>query len=124
MAISLSSTLRTARADAITTNAGSGAKLVIYTAAYGATLVTCTWSATIAGGAVAGVLTLNAIPAGTATGAGTAAVARIYKSDGVTMVMEGLTVGTSGSNVNITNLTIAINDTVTVTSGTITEGNA
>lgn len=124
MAIALNSTLRSTRADAITTFAGSGAKLVIYTAAYGATLVTCTWAAAIAGAASGGALTLNAIPAGTATGAGTAAIARIYKSDGVTMVMEGLTVGTSGANVNITNLSIAVSDTVTVTSGTITEGNA
>lgn len=124
MAITLNTTLRNNRADEITSFAGSGAKLVIYTAAYGATLVTCTWAAAIAGSASSGALTLNAIPAGTATGAGTAAIARIYQSDGTTMVMEGLTVGTSGSNVNITNLTIAVNDTVTVTSGTITEGNA
>jgi hypothetical protein len=68
-------------------------------------------------------LTLSAITAGTATAAGTAAIARIYKSDGTTMVIEGLTVGVSASNINITNTTIAISDTVTVTSATITEGN-
>lgn len=124
MAITLSTTLRNARADAITTNAGTSAKLVIYTAAYAATLVTCICNAAqFAPAAVNGVLTLSAISAGTATGAGTAAIARIYKSDGVTMVAEGLTVGVGTFNINITNTTIAVSDTVTVTSATITEGN-
>ena len=40
------------------------------------------------------------------------------------MVIEGLTVGVSGSNIIITNTTVSINDTVTVTAATITEGNA
>ena len=125
MAISLNSTLRSNRADAITTFAGTSAKLRIYTAAYGAQLVECVCNASaFAGAAVTGVLTLNAISPGTATGAGTAAIARIYKSDGVTMVIEGLTVGTGSFNINITNTTIAVSDTVTVTSATITEGNA
>ena len=124
MAITLSTVLRTARADAITTNAGASAKQRIYTAAYAAPLVDCVCNAGgLAPGAVNGVLTLSAISPGTATGAGTAAVARLYKSDGVTMVMEGLTVGTGSFNINITNTAIAVNDTVTVTSATITEGN-
>src|SRR5574343_163203 len=125
MAIALNSTLRSNRADQITTFAGTSAKLRIYTAAYGALLVECICNASaFAGAASNGVLTLSAISTGTATGAGTAAIARIYKSDGTTMVIEGLTVGTSGSNINITNTTIAVNDTVSVTSATITEGNA
>lgn len=123
MAITLSSTLRNARADAITTNAGANAKLRIYTAAYAATLVDCVCSATLTPAASGGVLTFNAISAGTATGAGTAAIARLYKSDGTTMVIEGLTVGTSGQNVVLTNATIAVSDTVTITSAVITEGN-
>ncbi len=125
MAISLSTTLRNTRADAITTNAGTSAKLRIYTASYAALLVECVCSASaLAAAASGGVLTLNAISAGTATGAGTAAIARILKSDGSTMVIEGLTVGTSGANINLTNTSIAVNDTVTITSATITEGNA
>ncbi len=125
MAITLNSTLRSNRADQISTFAGTSAKLRIYTAAYGAQLVECICNASaFAAAASGGVLTLNAISAGTATGSGTAAIARIYKSDGTTMVIEGLTVGVSASNINITNTTIATNDTVTVTSATITEGNA
>jgi hypothetical protein len=124
MAITLATTLRNNRADQITTFAGTSAKIRIYTAAYASALVDCVCSASaFAAAASGGVLTLNAITAGTASAAGTAAIARIYKSDGTTMVIEGLTVGVSASNINITNTTIAVSDTVTVTSATITEGN-
>ena len=125
MAITLNSTLRNNRADQITSFAGTSAKIRIYTAAYATALCDVVCNATaFAAAASGGVLTLNAMTGpGTATGAGTAAIARIYKSDGTTMVIEGLTVGTSGTNIVITNTTIAVNDTVTVTSATITEGN-
>jgi hypothetical protein len=125
MTITLNTTLRNNRADQITTFAGTSAKLRIYTAAYASELVECICDATaFAAAASGGVLTLNAISTGTATGAGTAAIARIYKSDGTTIVIEGLTVGVSASNINITSTTIAISDTITVTSATITEGNS
>lgn len=124
MAITLATTLRNNRADQITTFAGTSAKLRIYTAAYATQLVECVCSASaFAAAASGGVLTLNTISAGTASAAGTAAIARFYKSDGTTMAIEGLTVGVSASNINITNTTIAVSDTVTVTSATITEGN-
>lgn len=124
MAITLNTTLRNNRLDAITTFAGTSAKLRIYTAAYGSQLVECVCNASaFAAAASGGVLTLNAISAGTAGAAGTAAIARFYKSDGTTMVIEGLTVGTSGTNIIISNTTIAVSDTVTVTSATITDGN-
>lgn len=125
MAVSLNVTLRNNRADQITSFAGTSAKLRIYTAAYGTLIVECICSASaFAPAAAGGVLTLNAISAGTAGNSGTAAIARIYKSDGTTIVIEGLTVGTSGSNINLTNVTITAADTVTITSATITEGNA
>jgi len=125
MAITLNTTLRNNRADQITTFAGTSAKLRIYTAAYASELVECICDATaFAAAASGGVLTLNAISTGTASAAGTAAIARIYNSDGTTIVIEGMTVGISASNINITNTTIGIGDTVTVTSATITEGNA
>lgn len=126
MAISMATTLRNNRLDQITSFAGTSAKIRIYTAAYASPLCDVICNATaFAAGASGGILTLNAMTgSGTATGAGTAAIARIYKSDGTTMVLEGLTVGTSGSNINITNTTIAVSDTVTVSSASITEGNA
>lgn len=123
MAITLAATLRNNRADQITAFAGAGAKLRVYTAAYGALLYESTCAATFAPAASGGVLTANAIGNATATGAGTAAIARLYKSDGTTMVTEGLTVGTSGTNVVITNTTIAVNDVITTSSFTIAEGN-
>jgi hypothetical protein len=125
MTIALNTTLRNNRADQITSFAGTSAKLRIYTAAYATQLVECVCDATaFAAAASGGVLVLNSITAGVATGAGTAAIARIYKSDGTTMVIEGMTVGITASNINITNTTIGISDTITVTSATITEGNA
>jgi hypothetical protein len=122
MAITLNTTLRNARSTAIVTEAGATAKLTVYTAAYGAVLYTSTCAATL-GTVSGGVLTFNAVGNATATGAGTAAIARLFKTDGTTMVIEGLTVGTSGTNIIITNTTIAVSDVVTTTSGTITEGN-
>ena len=125
MAVSLATTLRNNRADQITSFAGTSAKLRIYTSAYGTQLVECVCSASaFAAAASSGVLTLNAISNGTASNTGTAAIARIYKSDGTTLVMQGLTVGTSGSNINISNTSINSGDIVSVTSATITEGNA
>lgn len=122
MAITLNTTLRNARATAIVTEAGATAKLTVYTAAYGAVLYTSTCAATL-GTVAAGVLTFNAVGDATATGAGTAAIARLFKTDGTTMVIEGLTVGTSGTNIVITNTTIAVSDVVTTSAGTVTEGN-
>jgi len=123
MAISLNSTLRNNRANQITTFAGAGALLRVYTAGGGTLLYTSTCAATFAPAASGGVLTANAIGNATAVAAGTAALARLYQSDGTTLVMDGLTVGTSGTNVVITNTAIAINDVVTTASCTITEGN-
>lgn len=125
MAVSLNTTLRNNRADQITSFAGTSAKLRIYTAAYATQLVECVCNASaFAGAASSGVITLNAISDGTATGTGTAAIARIYKSDGSTQVMQGLTVGTSGSNINLSSLGITTGDVVSITSASITEGNA
>ena len=124
MTIALNAMLRNARADQITAFAGAGAILRIYTASYASALVDCVCSATLAPAASGGVLTLNALAAGVATGAGTAAIARLYKSDATTVVIGGLTVATASANINITNTTIAVNDSVTVTTATITEGNA
>lgn len=123
MPISLSLALRNARAQAIVTDAGATAKLSVYTAGFATLLYTSTCAATL--GTVAnGVITLNAVGNATAAAAGVAALARLFKTDGTTLVADGLTVAVSGQNVNITNTTIAVNDVVTTSGGTITEGNA
>jgi hypothetical protein len=123
MAITLNTTLRNARATAIVTESGANAKLSVYTSGYGALLYTSTCAATL-GTVSGGVLTLNAVGNATASGSGTAAIARLFKSDGTTMVIEGLTVGTSGTHIVVTNTTIAVSEIVTTSAGTITEGNA
>ena len=122
MAVSLASTLRNTRADAITTFAGNGAKLRLYTAG-AVQLVELICGTPLAGASSGGVLTLNAITAGTAGATGTATNASLYKSDGTTLVMSGLTVGTSGSNINLSSVAISTSDSVAISSATITEGN-
>ena len=122
MAITLNTPLRNARATDIVTEAGATAKLSVYTASYATLLYTSTCAATL-GTVSGGVLTFNAVRNATAGAAGAAAIARLFKTDGTTMVIEGLTVGTSGTNIVITNTTIAVSDTVTTSSATITEGN-
>jgi len=128
MAVSLATTLRNTRADAITTYAGTSAKLRIYTASYATLLVEliCSGSA-FAAGASGGVLTLNAVANGVAVAGGTAAIARFLKSDGSTMVIEGITVTDSGGagplKLDQTGTTISSGQTVSLSSGTITEGN-
>jgi hypothetical protein len=123
MAITLNSTLRSARSTAIVTEAGATAKLSVYTAGYATLLYTSTCAATL-GTVAAGTLTFNAVGDATAIAAGTAAIARLFKTDGTTMVIEGMSVGTSGTNIIINNTTIAISDVITTSSGTIVEGNA
>jgi len=122
MAITLSSTLRSARSTAIITEAGANAKLSVYTAGYASLLYTSTCAAVL-GIESGGTLTFNAVGDATAVAAGTAAIARLFKTDGITMVIEGMSVGTSGTNIIITNTTIGIGDVVTTSSGTIVEGN-
>jgi hypothetical protein len=73
MAISMNTTLRNNRLDQITSFAGTSAKLRIYTAAYATLLCECICNASaFAAAASGGVLTLNAVSAGTAAAAGTA----------------------------------------------------
>lgn len=123
MAVSLNTTLRNDRADAIATFAGNGAKLRIYTSG-AVQLVECVCGTPFAGAASSGILTLSSITAGTAGATGTANNASIYKADGTTLIVSGLTVGTTGSNVNLSSTTITTGDNVAITSATITEGNA
>jgi hypothetical protein len=123
MAVSMNVDLRNARADQITSFAGNSAIVRIYTAGYAGELADCVCGTPLAPAAAGGTLTFNAFTPAATTGAGVAAIARLYKSDGVTMVMEGLTVAESGANINLSTTTIASGDELTITSATITEGN-
>jgi PAB1-binding protein PBP1 len=82
-------------------------------------LVTLTFGATAFGASVNGVATANAITAGTAVAAGTATFARLFRSDGTTVVCD-LSVGTSGSDVNLNTTTISVGLQVSISSMTFT----
>lgn len=130
MTVGMSTGLRNARLDAITTTAGASALLRIYDGTRPATgaaattkLAELTCNATFAPAASGGVLTLNSIANGTALATGTATWARIVKSDGTTQVLD-CSVGTSGADINLATVSIVTNATVSITSATITEGNA
>jgi hypothetical protein len=131
MAIAYSTAIRNARMDAITTAAGASALLRIYDGTRPATggtattlLAELTCNATFAPAASGGVLTLNSITQDSSANAtGTATWFRIVKSDGTTHVLDG-SVGTSGSDLNLTTTSIVATQPVSVSSFVLTEGNA
>jgi hypothetical protein len=134
MAVKFATNLRNARADAITTFAGSSALIRIYDGTRPASpatavstqnlLATLTCNATFAAAASNGVLTLNAITQDSSADAtGTASWFRMVKSDGSTVVMDG-DVGTSGADLNLNTTSIVSGGPVSITSFTVTEGNS
>ena len=137
MALAYKATIRQAMLDAITTAAGNAALLRIYDGSRPATNGTATTllaeltcgtpfasaaAGTTDGGAV--TLTLGSITQdASANATGTATWFRIVKADGTTFVMDG-SVGTSGSDLNLTTTSIVSTQPVSVTSFVITEANA
>lgn len=119
MAVTYSTTLKNTRMSDVVAEIGSGGKLVIGTAGMAATLATLNLSAT-AGTVAGGILTFNSITSATATGTGTAAEAKI--TDGTNDIVTGMTVSTSGANINLSSTGITAGDTVAITSGSITHG--
>ena len=122
MAVTYSTGVKTARMSAVITEIDSGAgagKLVIRDSS-NAVLVTITLTDPC-GTASSGVLTFDFDPdiSATATGTGTAHNAIIANSSDVTMI-SGLTVGTSGSDINLDNTSITTGQTVTITTASIT----
>lgn len=120
MAVTYSNTVKQARMTAVRDqiDGGSGPGILeIGTAAMGTTLATITLgdpSGTVAG---AGVLTLSGFPRSdtAADATGTAAAARIRDSNG-NVVISGLTVGLSGTDVILDSLSITSGQTVTINS--------
>jgi hypothetical protein len=132
MAVTHATALRTdfanlATGTTTTFAAGTGQKIIIYsgtaptnanTALSGntaiATITALTW-----GAGSAGVATLSGSTADSAAVGGTASFYRRTKSDGTTVIEQGLC-GTSGSDMNLSSLTIAAGANVSITSGTYT----
>lgn len=124
MAVVYSATLKNTRMNDVRTaiDAGVGnATLEVCSAAYASVL--CIVILADPASSVAGaVLTILGVPlAGVAANSGTAALARIKDPAG-TVVVEDLTVGTSGTDCIISSTSITAGDTVTLTAGTITHG--
>jgi hypothetical protein len=105
--------------NAIDVNASPGF-IEICTAAFATVLCTVTLSKpsfTESGG----VITMAGVPkSGVAAASGTAAVARIKDGGATNIPVTGLTVGTSGSDINLNSVAISSGQTVTLSSGTIT----
>lgn len=132
MAVTYSATLKTNRmqlvadlvaskTQAASTGTALAGTLVIGTSGMAATLATFnlqTTPFTVSGS----VATLQGTPlSATAAATGTAAAAQIKNNAG-TVIVDGLTVGTSGTDIIISSTAITSGQTVQVTSGTLTHG--
>ena len=122
--------LRNDQLDAITTFAGSGAKLRVYNGAQPATggaattlLAEFTLGSPFAPAAAAAVLSPTLPSDTTGDAASTATWFRIVKADGTTHVIDG-TAGTSATDLVLNTATISVGVAVSVTGFTITRGNA
>jgi hypothetical protein len=125
MALTLTTGARNAAANAVVDlidvgSADATGDIVIGTTGMGSTLVTLTFSNPAFGNAATGVATASAITTGTCVAAGTAAEAKLRDRDNAD-VITGLTVGTSGSNINLSSLAFNISDTVAISSMTWTQ---
>ena len=120
MAVTYSNAAKVARQNAVVTQIGASGKLEIGTAGMAQILATITLDATAGTVAGAGVLTLSGFPKSvSASASGTAAAARIRTSANAD-VITGLTVGTSGSDINLDNLSIASGQQVNISSFVLT----
>jgi hypothetical protein len=123
MAVVYTNAVKIARMAAVVTAAGTTAVLEIGNAGMVTVLATIPLGNPIAGAAAgAGVLTLSGFPRSdtAADATGTAAAARIRTATGGTDIITGLTVGTSGADINLDSLSITAGQTVTLNSAVIT----
>lgn len=135
MAIQMSTSVRNARLDAIETATGASARLRLYSgaapadcaaAATGTLLVEFALAADWAGNAAGGGKSLANLPLSTtAAAAGVAGHFRLYNAAGSVCHYQGsVTIAGGGGDMTLDNTNIASGQTVSVTSFTITEGNA
>lgn len=124
MAITYTTAVKNARLDVVTTAIGSTGVLEIGTTGMAVVLATIELGNPAATGASGGILTLAGFPRSDtdADATGTAAAARIRTASGGTDVITGLTVGLSGSDINLDSVNITAGQTVTINSASITHG--
>ena len=122
MAVNYRTSLKTTRMEAVVSDIDSGVgagTVEICSAAYAAVLVTFTLSDP-SGTVSTDTLTLSGMPKSANAGnSGTAAVARIKESGG-TVIVNNLTVGTSGTDLIISSTSITSGNPYNLNSGTIT----
>lgn len=125
MAIQLSTTVRNAMGDSITTAAGNASLIRVYSGTIPATVATAitgtllaelTGGTPWAAGSASGVTTANAITNdSSADNTGTASHFRHWQSNGTTGVQQG-TVGTSGADLNLNTTSIVSGGPVAISS--------
>jgi len=122
MAVTYTPAVKNARLDAVTTAISATGVLEIGTTGMASILATINLNNPAAAGASGGVLTLSGFPKSdsSADNSGIAAAARIRTASGGTDIVTGLTVGTSGSDINLDSVNITAGQTVTINSASIT----
>jgi len=123
MAVNYRASLKTTRMAAVLAdidNHASPARLQIWSASFATLLAEITLGDPSFSQSGA-VLTMLGVPRSdaSANATGTAAVARIVDGGGTTIV-DGLTVGTVGTDIIVNNTAVVAAQTVTITAGTIT----
>ena len=96
-----------------------GAGTIVFETVGDVEVATLTFSATAFGAASVGVATAAAITSDTSATGGTVAQASIY-SGGATKILEA-TVAVSGSDIDLSSLTVGAGDTVSMSALTITQ---
>lgn len=124
MAVTYSTACKTARMEAVVAqiDAGAGTSTIEIGTAGMASVLAVFDLPDPCGTVTNGVLTFDMDPDLTdssANNGGTAAAAQIKNGDG-TAVITGLTVGTSGADINLDSVSITTGQTVTLTTGSIT----
>ena len=123
MAVTHSAAARSAAADAVTAlvDATSAGSLVFYQSDGTTEVCHITMEATAFGAASSGVCTMAQGSGKTSNGATAGTIAKASFLDGASTAVILCAVGTTGSDINIPGgLTLATNDTVTITSLTYT----
>jgi len=130
-ALKYSNALRHAQNEALITYAGNNAIINIYQGSAPANantgittqtlLVSCVLSGAF-GTDTNGTLTLGTVNTGVAVATGVASFFRVFKSDNISVVMDG-SVGVTGADLNLDTTTINITQSVNITGGTIIRNN-
>ena len=133
MAIKFSEAVRNARLDAIETAVSTSAVLKIRTgpppadvatADSGTALVIFALPSDWMNAASSGAMTKAGTWVNTGIAAGDAGHFRIYASNGTTQHIQGIVTGATGGDMNLDNINIAVGQVVTISTFTLTDGNA